>query len=72
MGWIQYLLYIMSFIVPPVGVVSLWVFLGREDEISKIGKWAFFAAFLGFIGWIIFAAVTGSMFHGLSNGIRRY
>ncbi len=61
-GWIQYLVYIMSFVIPPVGVVTFWVFTGRNDELQMIGKWAFVAAFVGMVVWCIVAAVGGTMF----------
>jgi hypothetical protein len=61
MSWIKYLVYILSFIIPPVGVITFWVSLGRGGEVQDVGKWSFLAAFIGFIVWCIIAAVGGSM-----------
>jgi hypothetical protein len=72
MGWIKYLLYIMSFFVPPVGLISFWVFSGRELELKTMGKWAFFAAFIGFIAWVVFAAVWGATHQASLAPIRRF
>ena len=59
MGWVKYLVYIMSFFIPPVGVITFWVSLGRGEELNDIAKWSFFAAFVGLIVWCIIATVTG-------------
>ena len=60
MSWVKYLVYIMSFVVPPVGVITFWVSLGRGEELDDIAKWSFLAAFIGFAVWCIVAAITGT------------
>ncbi len=59
MGWIKYLVYIMSLFIPPVGVITFWVFLRGDDESKELAKWSFLAAFVGFVVWCIIAAVGG-------------
>ena len=61
LGWVKYLVYIMSFLIPPVGVITFWVFLGRGEELEDVAKWSFLAAFIGFVVWCIIAAVGGTM-----------
>jgi hypothetical protein len=58
-GWIQYLVYIISFVFPPFGFVTFWVFSGREEELRFIGRWSMLAAFVGVILWCIIAASFG-------------
>jgi hypothetical protein len=69
MDWVKYLVYIMSFFIPPVGVITFWVSLGRSVELQEIGKWSFLAAFVGFVVWVIVAAVGGTthrmFWHGM-------
>ncbi len=60
LGWVQYLLYVMSFLFPPVGVITFWVLFGRDVEPKDIAKWSFLAAFIGFVVWCIVAAVGGT------------
>ncbi len=59
LSWIKYLVYVLSFFIPPVGVITFWVFAGRQDELKEIAKWSFLAAFVGVIAWVIVGAVTG-------------
>lgn len=56
-GWVQYLVYILSFFFPPIGVITFWVFSGRNDEMSVVGKWSLLAAFIGIVICCIVAAV---------------
>jgi hypothetical protein len=56
-SWIQYLVYIVSFLFPPFGFVTFWVFSGREEELKIIGKWSMLAAFVGMLVWCIFAGI---------------
>jgi len=72
MSWVKYLVYIISFLIPPVGVITFWVFLGRDIEPKDMAKWSFLAAFIGFVVWIIVAAVGGTMHETLWNGMGRW
>lgn len=72
MGWVKYLLYVMSFLIPPVGVITFWVFSGRDGEYKDIAKWSFFGAFVGFVVWVIVAAVGGSMHQMFWHGTGRW
>ena len=72
MTWVKYLVYIMSFLIPPVGVITFWVSLGREEELADIAKWSFLAAFVGFIVWIIVAVVGGTMYRMFWPGMGRW
>jgi hypothetical protein len=69
MGWVKYLLYILSFFFPPVGIITLWVLLGREEELTEIGKWSFLAAFIGIIAWILASVVVGTNYMTLCPGM---
>ena len=59
MGWINYLVYIMSFFCPPVGVITFWVFGGKGEELEDVAKWSFLAAFIGIVVCFIIAIVLG-------------
>jgi hypothetical protein len=61
-GWVKYLLFIMSFIIPPVGVISFWIFAGRDGELKDIAKWALLAAFIGLVAWLV-CSILGFTFH---------
>ncbi len=67
--WVQYLTYIISFFIPPAGLISFWVFSGRDDEQKNIAKWCMLAAFIGFIVWAI-CCVLGMTFFGRCGGWR--
>ncbi len=54
---VKYLVYIMSFFIPTVGVIAFWVFLGRVKEPNPIAKWSFPATFIGSVVWVIVSAV---------------
>jgi hypothetical protein len=60
LGWVKYLVYIMSFFIPPVGVVTFWVFLGRGEELGDAGKWSFVFAFAGAVVCLIVAIALGA------------
>ena len=60
MSWVKYLVYIMSFFIPPVGVITFWVFLGRDIEPKDMAKWSFLAAFAGAVVCFIVAIVLGA------------
>ncbi len=72
LGWVKYLVYIMSFVIPPVGVITFWVFLGRGEELEDVAKWSFLAAFIGFVVWCIIAAVGGTMHQMFWPGMGRW
>ncbi|HTY81258.1 MAG TPA: hypothetical protein VMB24_00585 [Dehalococcoidales bacterium] len=72
MKWVKYLVFIMSFFIPPVGVVTFWVMSGRGDELHDIAKWSFFSAFIGFVVWVIVACVGGTVHHMWWNGMGRW
>jgi hypothetical protein len=72
MSWLKYLVYIMSFLSPPVGVITFWVFSGRGEELDDVAKWSFLAAFIGFVAWCIVAAVGGSMYQTFWRGMGRW
>ena len=71
-GWIKYLVYIMSFIIPPVGVITFWVLIGGGEEPKDIAKWSFLAAFAGLVVWCIVAAVGGGMHRIFWSGMGRW
>ena len=71
LSWVKYLVFIMSFFIPPVGVVSFWVFMGRGEELEDIAKWSFLAAFVGFVVWVIVAAVGGGAHEMFWRGMGR-
>jgi hypothetical protein len=72
LGWVKYLVYIMSFLIPPVGVITFWVFMGRGEELEGIAKLSFFAAFIGFVVWCIVIALGGTMHESLWHGMGRW
>ncbi len=72
MSWVKYLVYIMSFLIPPVGVVTFWVLAGREDELKEIARWSFLAAFVGFVVWTIVCTVGGTTHQMFWRGMGRW
>jgi hypothetical protein len=62
MGWVQWLVYIISFFLPPFGFITFWVFAGREPELSVVGRNSLIASFIGVIVMLILAAVGITMF----------
>ncbi len=72
MSWVKYLLYILSFFFPPVGIITLWVLLGRDGELTEIAKWSFLAAFIGIIVWVIVTVVVGTNYRMLWSGMGRW
>jgi threonine/homoserine/homoserine lactone efflux protein len=61
MSWVKYLVYILSFFIPPVGVITFWVANGRGRELQDTAKWSFLAAFIGFVVWVILAVLGVTM-----------
>jgi len=72
MSWVKYLVYIISFLIPPVGVITFWVFAGRDGEPNEMAKWSFLAAFIGVVAWSIVAAVVGITHHMFCSGMGRW
>jgi hypothetical protein len=72
MSWVKYLVYILSFFFPPVGVITLWVLLGRGEELTEIAKWSFLAAFIGIIVWVIVSVVIGTNYRMFWSGMGRW
>lgn len=72
MSWVKYLVYILSFFFPPVGVITFWVLLGREEELTEIAKWSFLAAFIGIVVWIIAIVVGGTNYPMFWSGMGRW
>jgi uncharacterized membrane protein len=72
MSWVKYLVYILSFLIPPVGIITFWVLLGREDELTDIAKWSFLAAFIGFVVWVIVAVAGGTTHQMFWSGMGRW
>jgi hypothetical protein len=62
MGWVKWLVYIVSFFIPPFGFITFWVFSGRQSEIEDVGKCSMIAAFIGAIVYIILAALGVTLF----------
>ncbi len=72
-GWVKWLVYIISFFIPPVGLITFWVFLGRVDEETKtMAKWSLVAAFIGCVVWVILSAVGVTMHQMLWRGLGRW
>ena len=61
-GWVQWLTYILSFFVPPFGVITFWIFSGRDEEQRRVGKWCLVLAFAGVVVWAI-CGFLGLTFH---------
>ena len=70
MGWVKYLVYIVSFFIPPFGFISFWVFSGREDELKEVAKVAMAVAFFGTLVYVILTALDVTVFGGLFQGMR--
>jgi len=69
MGWVRWLVYIVSFFVPVFGFVTFWVFSGRQNELEDVAKWSMTAAFIGAVIYIIFAALGVTVFGDLWQGM---
>ncbi len=72
LGWVKWLIYVLSFFIPPVGVITLWVFAGRGDELTMIGKWSLVAAVAGCVLWIILTATGITMHRMFWGGLGRW
>jgi hypothetical protein len=73
MSWVKYLVYILSFFFPPVGIITLWVLAGRgEEELTEIAKWSFLSAFIGIIVWIIVSVCVGVNYRIPWSGMWRW
>jgi len=69
MGWVKWLVYIVSFFIPPFGFVTFWVFSGRQNELEHVAKWSMAAAFIGVVVYIILAALGVTLFGDLRQGM---
>jgi hypothetical protein len=69
MSWVKYLVYILSFFFPPVGIITFWVLMGREEELTEISRCSFLAAFIGIIVWIIVSVIVGTNYRMLCPGL---
>jgi len=69
MGWVKWLVYIVSFFIPPFGFVTFWVFSGRQNELEDVGKCSMIAAFIGVVVYIILAALGVTLFGDLWQGM---
>jgi hypothetical protein len=72
LGWVKWLVFILSFAIPPIGVITFWVFSGREEELKMIGKWSLVAGFAGCLIWIILSAFGMAMHRMLWGGMGRW
>ncbi len=62
MGWVKWLVYIVSFFIPVFGFVTFWVFSGRQNELEDVGKCSMIAAFIGAAVYIILATLGVTLF----------
>jgi hypothetical protein len=69
MGWVKYLVYILSFFVPVFGFITFWVFSGRYDEMQEIAKVTMAVAFFGALVYIILAALGVTVFADFFQGM---
>jgi membrane protease YdiL (CAAX protease family) len=72
LGWVKWLLYIFSFVIPPVGVITFWVFFGQGEEPKVIAKWSLVAAFIGCVIWVILSVVGVTMHEVFWRGMGRW
>jgi len=64
MSAVQWLVYVLSFLVPPFGFVTFWVLIGKqEEELKCVARRSLIASFIGAIVGIILIAV------GISIGV---
>ena len=62
MGAVQWLVYILSFFIPPVGFITFWVFAGKqEEELKRVAQWSLIASFIGVVVYLILAAAGISL-----------
>jgi uncharacterized membrane protein len=57
MGGAAWLAYILSFFIPIFGFVSFWVFSGRGEDVSRVGKRCLISAFIGVVVFVVLAIV---------------
>jgi len=69
MGWVKWLVYIVSFFMPVFGFITFWVFSGRQNELEDVGKCSMIAAFIGAVVYIVLAALSITMFGDLWQGM---
>jgi hypothetical protein len=66
MGWVKWLVYILSFFIPVFGFITFWVLFEKEREISRNSM---IASFFGVVIYIILAAVGVTIFNFLFQGM---
>jgi len=69
MGWVKWLVYIVSFFIPVFGFVTFWVFSGRQNELGDVGKCSMVAAFIGAVIYVILAVLGVTAFGDLWQGM---
>jgi len=58
MSAVRWLVYVLSFLVPPFGFVTFWVLIGKqEEELKRVARMSLIASFIGAIVGIILIAV---------------
>jgi hypothetical protein len=72
LGWTKWLIYILSFCIPPAGVITFWVFYGRSEEQSIMAKWCLVAAFAGIVVYIILGIFGITAHRMLWDGMGRW
>ena len=59
---VKWLVFILSFLVPPFGFVTFWVLLGKQDEeLRRVARGSLIASFIGAIVGIILVALGVSI-----------
>ncbi|MBA7706300.1 hypothetical protein ES703_115152 [subsurface metagenome] len=62
MGAIQWLVYILSFLIPPLGFITFWVFAGKQEgELKRVAQWSLTASFIGVVVYLILASAGISL-----------
>jgi uncharacterized membrane protein len=62
MGWIQWLVYILSLFIPPFGFITFWVLGWNKDgELSRVGQWSLVASFIGVFLWAVLGAAGAAI-----------
>ncbi len=67
----QWLVYILSFLIPPFGFITFWAFSWKpEEELKCIAKGSLVASFIGVVVWLILTAVGITLgFLGMGMGL---
>jgi len=62
MGYVKWLVYILSFFLPVFGFVTFWVNAGREGELGDVAKNSMLASFAGVVLLVILGIIGVSIF----------